>query len=48
MIGFPTTVTSRTSVRSTPASRQSSAVSFARHPRTARVSSFTAPGFIIT
>ena len=36
MTGFPTSVTSSTSVRSMPASRHSSAVSFARHPRTAR------------
>ena len=46
--GLPTTVTSSTSVRSTSASRQSSAVSFARQPRTARVSSFTEPGLSIT
>ena len=45
---MPTTVTSSTSVRSTSASRQSSAVSFARQPRTARVSSFTEPGLSMT
>ena len=48
MTGFPTSVTSSTSVRSTPAAVHSSAVSFARHPRTARVSSFSAPGLSIT
>ena len=48
MIGLPTSVTSRMSSRETPASFASSAVSFARQPRTARVSSFSEPGFIIT
>ena len=48
MTGFPTIVTSRTSVRSMPASRQSSAVSFARQPRTARVSSFSEPALSMT
>ena len=48
MIGLPTTVSSRMSSRSTPASFASSAVSFARQPRTARVSSFSEPGCIIT
>ena len=48
MIGLPTSVISRMSSRETPASFASSAVSFARQPRTARVSSFSEPGFIIT
>ena len=48
MIGLPTTVISSTSSRSTPAAVASSAVSFARQPRTTRVSSFSEPGFIIT
>ena len=48
MTGFPTIVTSRTSVRSMPASRHSSAVSFARQPRTARVSSFSEPALSMT
>ena len=48
MIGLPTSVISRMSSRETPASFASSAVSFARQPRTARVSSFSEPGCIIT
>ena len=48
MIGLPTSVISRMSSREMPASFASSAVSLARQPRTARVSSFSEPGFIIT
>ena len=48
MIGLPTTVISRTSCRSIPAAFASSAVSFARQPRTTRVSSFRDSGFSIT
>ena len=44
MIRLPTSVTSRTSRRSISAARASSAVSFARHPRTALVSSRSEPG----
>ena len=48
MIGFPTTVTSRTSVRSISALVASSAVSFARQPRMTFVSSFSEPGLSMT
>ena len=48
MIGLPTSVTSRTSRRSISAARASSAVSFARQPRTALVSSRSEPGLSIT
>ena len=48
MIGLPTSVTSRTSRRSISAARASSAVSFARQPRTALVSSCSEPGLSIT
>ena len=48
MIGFPTSVTSRMSVRSISAAVASSAVSFARQPRTTFVSSFSDPGLSMT
>ena len=48
MTGLPTSVTSRMSSRSTSADDASSAVSFARQPRTTFVRSFSAPGWSIT